>query len=136
MGDKGKENKATKMSLVIDSDIFIDTLRGEENAVEFIRGVVKEDVFFSAITETELLSGKECEDDKKKEGVLHVLALFNKVIVDNKVAQIAGDIRRKYNVLTPDAIIAATAFLTNSVLITRNIKDFEKIKGLQVKKPY
>ena len=124
------------MTLVIDSDIFIDMLRGEKHAADFIRGISKDGVFFSAITELELLAEKECEDDKKKEKVLHLLALFNKVVIDNKLAQMAGDIRRKYNVLAPDAIIAATALLTGSTLITRNIKDFERVKGLEVKSPY
>ena len=124
------------MSFVIDTDIFIDNLRGHDKAAEFIRNSLKEETHFSAITETELLAGKECSDQKKKENVLHMLALFDKIVVDNQIAQLAGDIRREYQTAIPDAIIAATAISTNSVLITRNTKDFEKIDGLQVKSPY
>ena len=36
----------------------------------------------------------------------------------------------------PDSIIAATAIINKSELLTRNVKDFEKIKGLRVRSPY
>jgi predicted nucleic acid-binding protein len=37
---------------------------------------------------------------------------------------------------TGDAIIAATAIVNKLTIITRNIKDFEKIEGLEVINPY
>jgi len=42
---------------------------------------------------------------------------------------LAGDLKRKYNFLLPDAIIAATALHNNMEILTRNLKDFKKIKG-------
>lgn len=41
-------------------------------------------------------------------------------------------IRKKYSIKLPDAIIAATCIVTNCSLITNNIKDFDKITGLQL----
>jgi len=46
------------------------------------------------------------------------------------------DIRKKYRVKLPDAIIAATALVHDFVLITRNISDFKKILGLEVISPW
>jgi len=51
------------------------------------------------------------------------------------VAQKAGDIRRKYKITLPDAIVAATALQTESTLLTRNLKHFQKIKEIEVQSP-
>ena len=45
------------------------------------------------------------------------------------------DIRLKYNIKLPDAIIAATALCNNLTLVTRNTKDFVKIDELQIIDP-
>jgi len=45
-------------------------------------------------------------------------------------------IRRKYKTKLPDAIIAASALENELTIFTRNIKDFNKIKGLVMLNPY
>lgn len=54
------------------------------------------------------------------------------VPVDSRVARIASTIRRRTHIKSPDAAIAATAMLTGSTLITRNVKDFECIPNLSL----
>src|SRR3989338_6620241 len=134
-GESGKEGSG----LLVDSDIFIDVLRGYEPARDYLKKLLTDGraLFFSAVTETELLAGSECNNVQKREEALHMLAYFDKMSVDNPLAQAAGDFRRKYpHLKTPDAIIAASAFLTHCILATKNAKDFEKIDGLNVQKPY
>jgi predicted nucleic acid-binding protein len=46
------------------------------------------------------------------------------------------EIRKKYKVKLPDAIIAATAIVYDFTLITRNVSDFNKIENLKVVNPY
>ena len=46
------------------------------------------------------------------------------------------EFKRKYNVLLDDCIIAATVFIQNSKLWTKNLEDFQKIKEIVVEKPY
>ncbi|MEM3126834.1 MAG: type II toxin-antitoxin system VapC family toxin [Candidatus Woesearchaeota archaeon] len=121
--------------MLIDSDIFIDFFRGVNEAVLLINKYA-DDIIFSSITEAELLAGKTCNDPEERERLFHVLAQFEKIPVDNPLVQTAGDMRRKYGLALPDAIIAASAVITDSTLITRNIKNFEIIKELKVKKPY
>ena len=41
-------------------------------------------------------------------------------------------IRKKHKTKLPDAIIAAIAIITNSILISRNTSDFRNIEGLKV----
>jgi len=90
----------------------------------------------SAITETELISGKSCENSEIKNKILQMLNSFKKIEVTNRVAVAAGDICRKYGVALPDGIIAASALINKTELLTKNIKDFKKINGLVVKEPY
>lgn len=45
-------------------------------------------------------------------------------------------LRKQHKMKVPDAIIAATAITEGLVLFTRNTKDFDHIKGLQVMNPY
>ena len=120
---------------LLDTDIFIDLFRGVEDAIKFITEN-KEDIIFCSITEAELLSGKSCDYIKEREKVYHLLSMFEKIPVDNPLVQTAGEIRRIYGLDIPDALIVASALATDSILITRNIKDFGKVKELKVHKPY
>ncbi len=45
-------------------------------------------------------------------------------------------VRKLVNIKTPDAIIAATALIHNLVVLTHNLKDFNKIQGLTLIDPY
>lgn len=121
--------------MLVDTDILIDFLRGLPASKAFIMEN-KDDILFSAITEAELLSGKKCDEPREKERTIHLLGLFEKIPVDNPLVQTAGDLRRRYGIETPDSIIAASALHTGSILITRNIRHFNKIEGLVVQRPY
>ena len=45
-------------------------------------------------------------------------------------------IRKIHKIKLPDAIIAATAIVHNLTLISRNVKDFERIEKLQTLNPH
>ena len=51
------------------------------------------------------------------------------VNLDVRVAELAAEVRKKCHVKLLDAVVAATAFSTNSVLVTKDAH-FKKIKGL------
>lgn len=130
-----QKTKKDGIMKVLDTDIFIDFFRGHPPAIPYIKDHRME-ILFSAISEGELLSGSICDDDKEKEKVFHLLSQFEKIAVDNPLIQVAADLRREYGLELPDAIIAATALVTQSMLVTRNVKDFQKVKNLQIEKPY
>lgn len=52
--------------------------------------------------------------------------------VDSRLARTAGMLRRLYALKTPDSAIAATALITGTALVTRNVSDFKKIPDLRV----
>ena len=133
------EKEGEKIGLVvIDSSIFIDHLRSYPPALEFFNklSLNTQNVLFSAITETELIKGKSCCDNNVRSLVINMLNGLSKIPVDNMIALKAGDLSRIYGTDMPDSIIAATAIICKAELLTRNVKDFEKIDGLKVRSPY
>ncbi|HIJ14278.1 TPA: type II toxin-antitoxin system VapC family toxin [Candidatus Woesearchaeota archaeon] len=133
-----REGEKTKL-VVIDSAIFVDYLRNYQPSISFFQSIPvdkRTEILFSAITETELITGRSCNDGEVRIKVLKMLSSFTKIKVDNSIALCAGDLCRLHNVDLPDAIIAATALVNKTELFTKNIKDFSKIPGLAVKSPY
>lgn len=53
--------------------------------------------------------------------------------VDISVAERAGRLRRDSQLRLPDALIAAMALEHRLTLLTRNVRDFEGIRGLRVR---
>ena len=125
-------------NLFLDTDTFVDYFRRYEKARKFFEELKQIDgvVQFSAITETELLAGKECDKFEIRAKLLNFLSNFTKISVDNQIARKAGDFRRVYEIKIADAIIAASSFATKSILVTRNLEDYKKIKEITLKAPY
>ena len=128
-----------KESFIIDTDIIVDLLRGFPKSKEFFKDIEdgKYDVSFSAITEVELFSGKSCSSLEEQTLIDNLLSLMKRVDLDKKIARKAGELRRKYNISVGDAIVAATAIISQSKTIaTKNQKHYKNIKEIKVKQPY
>ncbi len=50
------------------------------------------------------------------------------------IARTAAELRHTYRTKLPDVAIAATALVTGSTLLTRNVRDFRRISGLMVER--
>jgi predicted nucleic acid-binding protein len=89
----------------------------------------------SAITEIELLCWKTTSDTD-----LRLLADFiddvTIIELENPIKLKTAEIRKINRIKLPDAIIAATALIHNLTFITRNVKDFDNIRGLKVINPW
>ncbi len=126
------------MTFLIDTDIFVDELRGNKDAADFFIGLQSDELsgITSVITIAELFAGKDCNTKEGLNAVEKILELVSIENVSEIVAKKAGELKRKYNIATTDAIIAATAIQNNLTLLTRNVKDFNKIKEIRIKIPY
>ncbi len=126
------------MQIIVDSSILIDHLRGFKKATQKIDELKESgsQCCISVITEAEVLSGKDYENEDKRKDVLDLLQFFSKINTDSGTAQKAAEFRRNYGVSLDDCIIAATAFREKSILWTKNIEDFKRIKEIEVKEPY
>ena len=133
-GTGSLNNMTPPNALCVDTDIIIDHLRGNKEAIHFLENTNKI-LMVSVITVTEIFSGiKNIKENKMAE---MALGLFECLGIDNKIALIAGDFRKQYtkshNIGLADALIAATAHYHNAIVVTRNIKHFPMIQTL---KPY
>lgn len=68
--------------------------------------------------------------------LLKFIKLSNEYSLTEPIINRAIDLRKSYKTKLPDAIIAATALVNNLTLVTRNVKDFDKIEGLAVINPH
>ena len=112
--------------ILVDTDVLIDHLRGHQR---FVAG--RDEVHVSAVTRAELFSGRGGEERRIRRLLQPMIALS----IDPAVAERAGRLRRETTRRLPDALIAATAIEHRLVLVTRNTREFEGIRGLRVRSP-
>jgi len=117
----------------LDTNAIIYYLKGEKKAVSLLNKIFTQNrpIYISAITELELFSFTDMSlaEIQQIEEILKTLAV---IPVDSRIARIAGNLRRNYRLKTPDSAIAATALFTNTTLITRNLRDFQKVPKLKI----
>ena len=121
------------MTYLIDTNILIDHLRGDKQATEFLLDVEtgRAKGCVSVLTEYELLSVPQLESSEKRE-IERLLLLMPCLAITSWVARLAADFRRRYQTDIADALIAATAKARSATLVTRNLKNFQRIKGLRL----
>ncbi len=117
--------------MIIDTNILIYYLQNEKEIVEQLEKWRRDNLplFISIISFIEILSYPKLKE-KEIEIIRDFLNKFIKISVDEKISEEAAFLRRKYKIEIGDAIIASTAILYDQPLVTRNIKDFKKIKNL------
>lgn len=122
---------------LIDSDILITVLRTGKNLKDLFKPHIKDEDFLliSTITEAELFAGASAQTAKEQDRINELLAKFLVVPVSSEIARIAGQLKYAYKIFLDDSFIAATAIKTNSVLVTKNLKDFQKIKEVKILSP-
>jgi predicted nucleic acid-binding protein len=119
---------------LLDTNILIYYWKGEIPGIE-IEKILKTSFVISVITKIELLGWRKHTPDgfiKAKE----FLKGADIVPVDNNLAEVAVQLRRKNNIKLADALIAATALYNNQVLVTRNEEDFSMLDGLEIYNPF
>lgn len=121
--------------LLIDSNVFVDYLRGRAEAVKFVDGIT-ERIAISAITVAELYAGvREGEERRLLDSLVAGLDVIE---VTKEIAAQGGLLLRGYmrshGVGFADAVIAATATEAGFDLVTLNRKHFPMFPNLIV--PY
>ncbi len=125
-------------SLLIDSDILIDHLRKEKNALDFLDTALEKGsfLFLSVVSRAEIYAGMRKGEDA---AVCSLFEIVKPVNVDATIADKAGGYLRKFSkshaLNIGDAIIAATASEMELSLVTRNLKHYP-MKDISVLKPY
>ena len=118
--------------ILVDTDIFIDFLRGYHKAIAFIDKFSSQ-IILSPIVVAELYAGVKGNDELT---VLdNFISLFHVVPLTSKIAKIGGLYKRDFGksngVGLADAILAATAEIEQAELKTLNVKHYPMFKTLK-----
>lgn len=125
------------MSSLLDSNVLMDYLNGE-SAPGFLRQVeaaLTGDAVVSVITHIEVLGWRGHTERSRADAEILLKSLSTAFLTEAVVKQTV-DLRSRYIIKLPDAIIAATALVAGLPLMTRNVGDFRRISELTVIDPY
>ena len=126
-----------KRALLIDTDVWIDYLRGRAEAIKFI-SQLPERAWISAISVAELYVG--VREGRERDILAQLISTLDVVELNAAIATRGGLLRRDYGrshgVGLNDALIAATAIELDFQLCTLNIKHYPALNKQQVKQAY
>ena len=132
----------TALVYMLDTDICIFLMRGEHLALAAkVQSVPIQQQVMSAVTFAELSYGVQASAASKRKQnqtvldslVLHLAVLDWPQEAAVHYAQIRLDLKKRGAQLgAADLMIAAQARAMGAVVVTNNIKDFGRVKGLQV----
>ena len=122
-------------TLLIDSDILIDSMRGDADALRYLEHQEQlKTLAISVLSEMELRVG--CQNKRESDKLDASLKYFQIIQLDRVISRRAAELVRIYNLshglLIPDALIAATALELGISSATRNRKDFRFIDGMKL----
>jgi len=130
------------MKYLVDSDYVADYLGARPNAIQLLSSFAKDDLSISLITYGAIYEGIHFGRDPQKTTDVFQRFLRSVVIlaltqpIMQRFARIRGALRRTGNIIGDfDILIAATAIQHNLTLVTRNIKDYQRIPHLTIYKP-
>ena len=121
--------------LLLDTDVLIDFLRGQRNAVSVVSSNADR-IILSSIVVAELYAGlRGGTGDAEQTALERLLSLFRVVPVSHTIAKLGGLYKREYGrshgVGLADAIVAATATVEGAKLKTLNVKHFPMLKDIE-----
>lgn len=123
------------MSVVFDTSVLVDVLRGDSDAVGYVHGLGDVPIC-SEITRIEVARGLRSGERSSAEQLFGALRW---VPVDEAIARRAGELGRRWDRHRPgialaDLVIAATADQFGAHLATANVKHFPMFRDLRA--PY
>ena len=127
------------MKYLVDSDYVADYLGAHAHAIQLLSSFAKDDLSISLITYGEIYEGIHFGRDSQKTTDVFQRFLRSVVILPptepimQHFARIRGELRRTGKIIGDfDILIAATAIQHNLTLVTRNIKDYQRIPDLNM----
>jgi tRNA(fMet)-specific endonuclease VapC len=124
---------------LLDTDICIFTMKGRDRALAQRLDELAEKSAISDLTIFELYSGADRYDSPiSRTNIIDDFASRLKVLpFDSKAARIAGPLRYKLRtsgqmIGAYDLLIAATALTHDLTLMTKNVREYQRVPGLKV----
>lgn len=118
---------------LIDINAIIDAQMGKipESGMKFMAGVVNREFIVSFVSYIEFMGYKNISPQSEA-----FISLATVVEIDKNIIKTCISFQKSKRIDLPDAIIVATALTQNLIIVSRNVKDFTQIAGLQVLDPH
>ena len=118
---------------LFDTTLIIDTLRNKTKAVSFLNS-------FSEVPISVITAGESYQGARDKKDLLKIEDFITShcriIALNENISTVSLRLIKTYTLssglLIADALIAATAITENLILLTGNMKHFQKIKSLKV----
>jgi predicted nucleic acid-binding protein len=134
------------MSYLLDTNVVSEIIKAEPNpnVVAWFKSLNMSMFFLSVLTLGEIRKGVEkLPDSKKRQFITNWLemhlpqAFLGRIVdIDSAICDKWGFISAKSTIPAVDGLIAASALVHNHKLVTRNLKDFINIPGLELFNPW
>lgn len=98
--------------------------------------LIEQNVCYTSIVTLVYVMGYHKLTSEKKATLNRIFSIVNMLPITDKVAQQAILLRQQRKMALGDALIAATTFIYNLPLVTRNVGDFKHIKGIDIINPF
>ena len=131
---------------LLDTNVISETIKKAPNqdVIRWLASVDASQFLLSVLAIAEIRKGIEkLQDATKKQSIIQWLENDLTTKFHGRIIPINQDIAEKWGYLSAyknipaiDGLIAATALVFNYKLVTRNIKDFEGIIGLEIINPW
>ncbi len=124
------------MGYLVDSNVLIDYVanRFKKEQLKSLDIIFDEAIRISVITRIEILGYNGDENEEIK--MIRFLDYADIIALTEDVVEKTIQIKKVIRIKTPDAIIAATALVSNDTLITNNLSDFKRVDQLKILNPY
>jgi predicted nucleic acid-binding protein len=137
-GVDGPPQESSNDVYLLDTNIVSELRRPRPHGavVAWLQGVADEDLYLSAVTLGELQAGVEVTREQDPDKAAAIEAWIDQVAQTWNVLSPDGRIFRSWaklmhgqqDHLLADALIAATAIAHHLIVVTRNVKDFERFE--------
>lgn len=134
---KKPESVLCMVKYLLDSNVIIDYLRGEENISRRLKETQDSEDFLSICSTVyyEVVRGfKSNTDTNRFRAFLNLCRSWEVLPFDlkaaHKAAKIYGQLHRGQMIEDNDIFIAATAIVNDCILVTANINHFGRVEGL------
>lgn len=134
------------MSYLLDTNVISETIKSSPNSavIQWLSGMDVMAFSLSVLTIGEIRKGIEkLQDNARRQKILQWLEMdlskrfYGRILpINEAIADKWGYISSIRTIPAIDGLIAASALVNNLKLVTRNVKDFAGIDGLEIINPW
>lgn len=128
----------TEGEWLLDTSILVDVLRGNEAARDWVDSLPAQSRFLSCVSAAELIAG--CRNRREQRALDRERRLYTTIWLDEPASRLGLDLYSRHHLSHGigflDCLIAATAALRTLIVATLNVKHFEPLLDVRVRRPY